>query len=151
MTEADTRAAIGAFLAAHSTLTLATLGADGQPMAANLFFAAEVDLRVFWVSGNASRHSQNLTRQPRVAITIANESWSWTELAGVQMEGRVAVVPAGADWQAAWSLYQAKFPFTVDFQAEVSRSNFYVFTPVWMRLVDNSRGFGHKEEIGTPP
>ena len=24
---------------------------------------------------------------------------------------------------------------------------FYQITPTWIRLIDNSRGFGHKEEI----
>jgi len=147
MTEVDTRASIAAYLAAHSTLALATIGPDGAPMAASLFFVADADLRLYWVSGNSSRHSQNLTRHSRMAVTIHNETWTWTEIAGVQMEGSARVVPPGPEWQAAWQLYLGKFPFVSDFQAEVSRSNFYAFTPAWMRLIDNSRGFGHKEEI----
>jgi uncharacterized protein len=149
MAEEGTRAAIAAFLAAHSTLTLATLGPLGQPMAASLFFAADPQLRLYWASGPNSRHSQNAARQPTVAVTVHNETRTWTEIAGVQMEGKVGVVAAGPDWRAAWNVYLAKFPFAHEFQAEISRSNFYVFTPFWVRLIDNRRGFGHKEEIQT--
>ena len=63
------------------------------------------------------------------------------------MEGTVGIVPPGPAWQAAWELYRAKFAFVDEFQAEISRSNFYVFTPRWARLVNNSLGFGHKDEF----
>ncbi len=46
---------------------------------------------------------------------------------------------------------ETRAAIVVDFQAEVSRSNFYVFRPSWMRLIDNSHSFGHKEEIGSQP
>jgi uncharacterized protein YhbP (UPF0306 family) len=82
-----------------------------------------------------------------VALTVHNATWTWTEIAGVQMEGDVAIVAAGPAWQAAWDRYLQKFQFVEEFQAEVSRSNFYVFTPVWARLIDNKLGFGHKEEL----
>ncbi|MGH2522511.1 MAG: pyridoxamine 5'-phosphate oxidase family protein, partial [Anaerolineales bacterium] len=72
------------FLAAHSTLTLATLNPDGQPMAASLFFVADAELNLYWVSGPRSRHSLNLEKNARAAVTVHNETWTWTEIAGVQ-------------------------------------------------------------------
>lgn len=147
MDSAKTRAGIAAFLATHSTLSLATVGEDGNPQAASLFFAADDELRLYWLSAGASRHSQNLFRQAAAAITIHNETRSWADIAGVQMHGQTAVVPTGEAWQAAWTLYAAKFPFVAGMQAEVAKSNFYVFTANWMRLIDNRLGFGHKEEI----
>jgi uncharacterized protein len=144
---AATRTAIAKFLAAHSTLTLATVDAQGQPMAASLFFVSDAALNVYWVSGAHSRHSVNVAANPRAALAVHGSYWSWMEIAGVQMEGTVAVVPPGAAWQEVWQGYLAKFPFAAEFQAEMSRSNFYHFTPVWARLTDNGQGFGHKEEI----
>lgn len=144
---ASLTASIASLLHTLSTLTLATVNEQGQPQAASLFFVSDADLHVYWVSGLNSRHSQNLAHRPQVALTVHTTTWSWTEIAGVQMEGTVAVVPAGAAWQAAWDRYLLKFPFVADFQAEVSRSNFYHFTPTWVRLVDNAQGFGHKDEI----
>lgn len=142
------QSAISNFLAEHSTLSLATVSGDGLPLAANLFFASDAGLNLYWVSGAKSRHSLALSVHPRVAITVHAEVWSWAEIAGVQMEGMARVLSAGPEWQAAWELYLAKFPFVKDdFEAEISRSNFYCFSPQWVRLIDNTRGFGHKEEI----
>jgi uncharacterized protein YhbP (UPF0306 family) len=142
-----TQPAILAFLREHSTLTLATRGPDGQPMAASLFFAAGDDLRLYWVSGDSSRHSRNLARDPRAAITVHAHTWDWGDIMGVQMEGEVGVVPPGPPWQAAWDLYRAKFVFVDQFQAEITRSNFYVFTPRWARFINNALGFGHRDEL----
>jgi uncharacterized protein YhbP (UPF0306 family) len=142
-----TRGEIAAFLAAHSTLTLATVDAAGRPMAASLFYVSDASLRLHWVSGAHSRHSANVQRSGTAALTVHGETWSWTDIAGVQMEGAVAVVPAGAPWQLVWDQYRTKFPFVDEFQAEVSRSNFYAFTPRWARLIDNGRGFGFKREL----
>ena len=147
----DTQAAIAEFLSRQSTLTLATLNAQGEPLAASLFFVSDRALNVYWVSGLHSRHSLNLAANPRAALAVHTHTWTWAEIAGVQMEGQVAIVPAGAAWQDAWALYEHKFPFVVEFQAEVSRSNFYHFTPAWARLIDNGRGFGHKEELRLGP
>lgn len=148
-TNSETLQAICNFLSAHSTLTLGTVDAQGRPMAASLFFVSDAALNVYWVSGAHSRHSLNLAASPypRAALTVHNTTWTWTEIAGVQLEGTVSVVPAGPAWQAVWDRYLVKFPFVGEFQAEVSRSNFYHFIPVWARLTDNSRGFGHKEEV----
>ena len=143
----DTLTALATFLSAHSTLSLATVGPDGQPLAASLFYVSDAGLSVYWVSGPQSRHSRNLEHNPRAALTVHNTTWTWTEIAGVQLEGSVAVVAPGPAWQAAWDRYLLKFPFVGDFQAEVSRSNFYHFTPAWARLIDNTQGFGHKEEL----
>jgi uncharacterized protein len=144
---ATTLASIASLLSTLSTLTLATLDAHGQPMAASLFFVSDSAVNVYWVSGAHSRHSVNLSHNPRAALTIHTATWTWTEIAGVQLEGSVAVVPPGSAWQAVWDRYVLKFPFVEAFQAEVSRSNFYHFTPAWARLIDNNRGFGHKEEL----
>src|SRR5690242_5984939 len=103
-------------------------------MAASLFFAADVDLRLYWLSAGTSRHSLNLARRPTAAVTIHNQTWAWPEIAGVQMQGQAARVAFGEHWQAAWTLYAAKFPFVTGMQPEVMKSYFYVFTATWMRL-----------------
>ena len=143
----NTHPSLLTFLRDHSTLSLATRGPDGEPQSASLFFAADDSLRLYWVSGDSSRHSRNLGRDPRAAVTVHAHTWSWGEIVGIQMEGTVGIVPPGPAWQVAWELYRAKFSFVDEFQAEISRSNFYVFTPRWARMVNNSLGFGHKDEF----
>lgn len=147
MNDPTTHAALASFLAAHSTLTLATVDPDGRPMAASLFYVSDEALSVYWVSGASSRHSRNLEHNPRAALTVHNTTWTWTEIAGVQMEGTVAVVAPGVAWQAAWDRYLLKFPFVEEFEAVVARSNLFHFSPAWARLIDNGQGFGHKDEV----
>ena len=139
--------AIAKIGAKHSTLTLATTTASGLPQAAPLFFAAAADGSLIFVSGAESRHSLNIAANGKAAVTIYGDTWSWNEIAGVQMEGLVNAIPAGPERDAAWETYKAKFPFVAEFEDEVSRSTFYRFTPRWVRLIDNSVQFGHREEF----
>jgi uncharacterized protein YhbP (UPF0306 family) len=134
------------FLAGRSTLTLATVNAHGRPESAPLFFADDDD-SLIWISGQKSRHSRNIAATGKAAVTVHNETWDWNEIAGLQMEGEVNLIPLGPARERAWELYKAKFPFVVEFEAEVMRSEFYRFTPAWIRLIDNSVSFGYKEEI----
>jgi uncharacterized protein YhbP (UPF0306 family) len=133
--------------AKHSTLTLATTTASGLPQAAPLFFAAAADGSLIFVSAAESRHSLNIAANGNAAVTIYGDTWSWNDIAGMQMEGSVSAIPAGPERDAAWETYKAKFPFVVGFQDYVSRSHFYRFTPRWVRLIDNRVRFGYKEEF----
>jgi uncharacterized protein YhbP (UPF0306 family) len=138
------------YLASHSTLTLATVNPAGQPEAAPLFFAVDDDTLIF-LSGAKSRHSANVAAEGRAAVAVYGETWDWREIAGLQMEGIVSLVPAGHGRARAWEVYKAKFPFVVEFETEVSRSEFYRFEPHWIRLIDNSVSFGFREEINLRP
>lgn len=139
------------FLAAHTTLTLATLAEDGRPQTAPLFYAELDDLSLIFISEQRARHSQNLARDERVAAAIYADGQQWQSIRGVQLEGRCAAL-AGAAAEAARRAYLAKYPFIMENQllaGMLERVTFYKITPVWLRLIDNSQGFGHKEEWRT--
>ena len=138
---------IANFLATHSTLTLSTVNADGLPESAPLFFAVDDDGSILFVSSPRSRHGLNVAANSKAAVTVYNETWTWNEIAGVQMEGEVHHLPTGSGRKHAWEVYKAKFPFVVEFEGEVSRTEFYRFVPKWIRLIDNKVQFGYKEEI----
>ncbi|NIL96740.1 MAG: hypothetical protein GTO53_14005, partial [Planctomycetales bacterium] len=70
-----------------STLTLATVGPDGDPHAAPVYFAADGALRHYFFSAPESRHSQDLARDNRVAVAIYPECNGWEEIRGLQMHG----------------------------------------------------------------
>ncbi len=135
---------------ALSTLVLATSDEDGTPFAAPLYFAADEALTLFFFSSAGSQHSQHLALRPQAAAAFYPESASWQEIRGVQMRGMTAVVAPGPAWEAAWTVYQTKFPFVKAMQAEIARNQLYAFTPRWIRLVDNRQGFGHKHEWAIP-
>jgi hypothetical protein len=138
------------FLAAHTTLTLATLAEDGRPQAAPLFYAEMDDLSLVFISESKVRHSQNIARDGRVAATIYADGQQWQTIRGLQLEGR-CIALSGAAAAAARAAYLAKYPFILENSLLVGmleRVTFYQILPTWLRLIDNSRGFGHKEEWG---
>ena len=130
-----------------STLTLATTSPRRLAQAAPLFFAAEADGALLFVSDPESRHSLNISATGSAAVAFHRETWDWREIAGVQMEGSVRAIPPGPERAAAWKTYEAKFPFAAAFEEVVARSLVYRFTPRWVRLVDNRVRFGHREEF----
>ena len=149
LTEAA-RAEIISFLKKHTTLVIATVNREALPQAASVFFVCDDALNLYWVSGEKSRHSQNLERVAQVAVAIFHETWDWRDIHGVQIEGQARRLIDPDETDRAWALFRDKFPFTSEFTDQIARSAFYVLTPKWIRLVDNSKYFGHREEFTLP-
>ena len=131
-------------------MTLATSGADGSPHAASVYFAADQNLRLYFFSDPASLHGRHLPENPYAAGAIYPECHDWRDIRGLQLHGRVYPVLPGPEWDAAWELYAAKFPFVSELRSEVEKNSLYAFVPGWVRLVDNRRGFGFKQEWDLP-
>jgi uncharacterized protein YhbP (UPF0306 family) len=146
ITEAQ-RTEVAAFLKKQTTLSIASVDREGWPQAANVFFASDDALTLYWVSGEKSRHSQNLERVSRIAVTIYHETWDWRDIHGVQIEGNARRLTDPDETDRAWALFRDKFPFTAEFTDQIARSAFYMLTPLWIRLLDNSKYFGHREEF----
>ena len=150
-------AAIRALLETHYTATLATVSAEG-PWAAAVFFASNADLNLYFVSDPRTRHGRDLAAHPEVAATIHADSGTWVEVRGLQLAGRVEVLDGPAR-EVGLGRYLAKFPDVKilierprgeDEETIVKRlrdASLYRLTPYWIRLIDNSRGFGYKQEI----
>ncbi len=148
---------VKSFLDAHSTMTLATVGPQGEPQAAAVFYAADERLNLYFLSSPTSRHSQNLLRDARVAATIHADGQAWQAIRGVQIEGAVELVEEVTTLAQAARTYAGRFDFVrgllddgddgpVVLRGPVANSRFYVLRPAWIRLIDNTLGFGHKKE-----
>lgn len=133
-----------------STMTLATMGVTGETHAAPVYFVADEDLQLYFFSDPESQHSQDIAHQPAAAVAFYPECFSWEDIRGVQMRGEVHLVEPEAGWERAWELYQSKFPFVRALKEIVAENAMYVFKPNWIRLVDNQRGFGFKQEWTLP-
>lgn len=59
-----------ALLAANLYLTLGTVGADGRPWTAPVYFAPAGDREFVWVSRTDARHSEHLAERPDVSIVV---------------------------------------------------------------------------------
>ncbi len=132
------------FLAAHNTLTLATVGEDGQPHAAALFYAFTPELQLIFLSEPDTLHARHIGEGAPAAVTIQADGQDWQRITGLQMHGMVR--PAG---DSARQTYLARFPFiarTETLARALKDVRFYEITPAWARLIDNRLGFGHKQE-----
>jgi uncharacterized protein YhbP (UPF0306 family) len=139
------------YLAGHTTLSLATCH-NNQPWATDLFYASDDDCRLYFVSSGKTRHCQHIAANPHVSVSISGEVNSWEKIKGRQLDGVAGVVPDPERDRVA-ETYLAKFPELRKLHkaSEILRSfwesSFYRISPRWIRLIDNSKGFRHKDEM----
>ncbi|MBI4788533.1 MAG: pyridoxamine 5'-phosphate oxidase family protein [Chloroflexi bacterium] len=148
------------FLRQQNTLTLATQNADGTPQACDVFYAHSDDLTFYFLSDPKTLHIQNLTREPRVSATIHGQSQGWQDIRGVQISGEAERVDDLADRARGYQLYIAKYAFVGQWLPNVAALGqlhkqlgvveLYKITPRWVRWIDNTQAFGHKEEFVIP-
>ena len=139
------------YLAAHHVMTLATQGAEG-PWAAAVFYASDGCSLIFLSSPN-SRHCRNLELDARCAATIQEDCRDWPQIKGIQLEGRVRELE-GEEEKSAQRLYGEKFPIVGPLAnvppaivKALARVRWFRLVPERFYFIDNSKGFGHRDEI----
>lgn len=138
------------FLNTTRTMTLATVDDQGRPHACNLQYAADENMRLVFVSNDASQHSQHVQVRPDVAATIYAHDDRPEHIHGLQLHGQISTLTDPTDANAAFELYTQRYPFvavTPRFRQIIESMQFYRFTPTWLRWIDNRRGFGWKQEL----
>ena len=103
---------------------------------------------MYFFSDSKSLHAQDTANEVLAAVTVHPERSCWQDIHGQQMCGAITAVQSHNKWQEAWKLYQAKFPFAADLEQLVALNQLYGFNLHWMRVVDNRRGFGFRQEWG---
>lgn len=147
--DAATRAL--AHLRHHHVMTLATTGEQGV-WAAALFFVND-GMTLYFLSSPTSRHCLNLSQHPRVAVTIQADCTDWRDIKGLQAEGNVYEL-SGDEETRARKLYGDKFPVVgkiaqapAAIVKALARVRWYGFVPERAWFIDNSAGFGHRDEL----
>jgi uncharacterized protein YhbP (UPF0306 family) len=141
---------IAAFLDAHHVMSIATIGAQG-PHAASVFYARD-ELALLWVSDRASRHSVELEADGRVAATIARDYSDFATIRGLQISGRAHRLGDEAERARARHILELRYAFlkqpaTGGLRDTYERAQIYRLDVVRFVLIDNSRGFGHKDVL----
>ena len=133
------------------TASLATVDDDGRPHAANIQYVHDERLRLYFVSSEDAAHSQHAAARPDVAVTVYHhEDAEPGTIRGLQIRGRLTAVTDEREQDTALTQYLSKFSFIADshkLRGAVERQTLYCFTPSWVRLIDNRRGFGFKAEM----
>jgi uncharacterized protein YhbP (UPF0306 family) len=138
-------APIRALLEETTTMVLATRMPDGTPRTTPVFFAMDESLHLIFLSDPDSVHSRNLDASPHASAAMYPEESNWRKLRGVQMTGLARALD-GSQAEAARRTYARRFPFVAELASAMAASRIYAFTPSWVRLIDNRRGFGFQQE-----
>jgi uncharacterized protein YhbP (UPF0306 family) len=139
------------YLEAHNVVTLATTGPEGTWAAA--VFYANTGFTLYFLSSPTSRHGRNIGDDAEVAATIQEDYSDWREIKGIQLEGRAKRLE-GSERAEAEARFGAKFPRLVSpavVPSAIARAlrlvAWYELEPTRVYFVDNSRGFGNRDEI----
>ncbi len=145
------------FLSTQTTLTLGTLNPDGSPYLCDLFYVHDATPSLYFLSDPHTQHAQNLARISQISATVHHTTKDWQTIRGVQIIGKAMRVNEATDRQHGFEIYVAKFPFVRKWLPSVERLGqahplfgvieLYKITPRWLRWIDNTQGFGHKEEF----
>ncbi len=138
---------IRAFLETQSTMALATVDAEGKSQVAPLFFVADDQLCLYWLSSTTSRHSVNLTARKKVSAAVYPSVWQWSDIVGVQVEGEAEAITDDRMREQILNLYLRKFQIPSDFDSLIAASILYRLRPAWIRWMDNSVEFNYKAEF----
>ncbi|MGH7810261.1 MAG: pyridoxamine 5'-phosphate oxidase family protein [Candidatus Binatia bacterium] len=142
------------YLRNHNTMTLATCAGDA-PWAATVFFASD-ELRLYFFSAPESRHAHNLALNSKVAVTIQEDYRDWRAIKGIQLEGRVYPVDGVMEKAKAMAVYAGKYPAVIKlftdpasgvFHKAFLKVRFYCVAPEKVFFIDNTQGFGKRQEL----
>lgn len=141
-----------AYLAAHNTLTLASTR-DNVPWASAVFYAND-GFAIYFVSDPKTRHADHIKHNARIAGTIQDEQKDWRLIQGIQLEGTCEEITNPIESAKALAIYAAKFPFIgnllhapKELASAMAKARWHKIDVAWIRLIDNTQGMGHKEEI----
>lgn len=138
------------YLQEHHVATLAT--SDASVWAAAVFYVND-GYTIYFLSSPTTRHCRNLARNARVALTIQEDYADWPEIKGVQLEGEASEL-SGSEELHARLLYGKKFPVVgklaqapAAIVKAMAKVRWYKVVPTRLYFIDNSAGFGRRDEV----
>ena len=123
------------FITRHHVLTLATVGHNAQPYCAACFYAYDKSRNlIIFTSDDNTLHAQHMMANSNVAVAINLETSIVGKIQGIQICGTIRRGDKNAK-----SVYIKRFPYAV-----AAPLNIWVVEPYFMKLTDNTLGFGKK-------
>ena len=136
--------AIQKFIEMHNTMTIATVGKKDASAAAVFYASIKESKSLLFVSNEKSEHIMNCKENSQCAATIQEDGLEWSVIKGLQIKGKIKV----AD-EKYWTNYFEKYPYIKSDETlskAIEKVTLYEFKIEWARLIDNSKGFGNREE-----
>lgn len=126
-------------------MQLATASPDGRPWICNVWFAADKDMNIYWISSTNRRHSIEIAANPRVAASICLvREPSESDRGALQIEGTAEQVTNPLEIARALKLYASRGIFSVkqvkSFMADLKYPHrFYRINPKTISLFQNGK------------
>ncbi|NOY12507.1 MAG: pyridoxamine 5'-phosphate oxidase family protein [Deltaproteobacteria bacterium] len=141
----DIKLRISEYLKNHRKMTLATVNAQGNPLAHTVEYVSVGD-DVYFATRKDTRKAENIRQNSHVAYTVDEDYADWMKIQGVQMEGEAFVVTDEAMIKQVYGLYIEKFPFVADFPPNPELI-FVGIKPRVASFLDYEKGFAHRDKV----
>ena len=132
------------FIEMHNTMTLATIGKD-RPSAAAVFYAPiKKGKSLVFVSSEKSEHILNSSNNSSCAATIQQDGLEWTAIKGLQIKGKIVIAN-----EKYWKDYFERYDYIKSdstLSKALEKVKLYELKIEWVRIIDNTKGFGNREE-----
>ncbi len=132
------------FIEMHNTMTLATIGKD-RPSAAAVFYAPiKKGKSLLFVSSEKSEHIINSKKNNSCAVTIQEDGLEWNVIRGLQIKGNIVLAN-----EKYWNDYFERYDYIKSdstLSKALEKVKLYELKIEWIRMIDNSKGFGNREE-----
>jgi uncharacterized protein YhbP (UPF0306 family) len=93
-----------------TTAQMMHIGTDrgNKPWVTTVYFAADIELNLYWLSRKSRRHSQDISKNPHVSAAIVLPHNYGDKVRGVQIEGEAREL-LGVDADAGRNIYKSKY------------------------------------------
>ncbi len=127
------------------------VGSNGTAWSAPVYYL--FDSKGFYFFSNPKARHIKLSKNGLSAASIFRDDADMKNLAGIQMSGTILKAPLNAGSVLAAQKYCRHFKISgdamdiLDFFASKFHANLYCFEPKIVYYMDNSKGFGSREEV----
>ncbi len=132
-------------LSDYNSLSLAYIS-DNKVRSCNLWFVSSMDKQpvLYFISSLSTLHGQALRDGAEVSFTMTRDEQDYLSIKGIQGNGYCKI----ADRETAREIYVNKFDIINEDRLRpiIENSVFFEIRVNWLRLIDNSISFGHKDE-----
>lgn len=128
------------FIAEQKVLTMSTAN-DNNPYSATCFYAFdEANNLLIFSSDNSTKHIQQALVNTSVSGTINREVTTVAKIQGIQFLGDF-ISPDDEQQEMFYQVYYKRFPF-----AKAKPAPIWAIELTWVKMTDNTLGFGKKLE-----
>jgi uncharacterized protein YhbP (UPF0306 family) len=141
MGDEDTERQILEYIKSHRKCTIAI--ADGSRPIAYTMFYVNSGMHIFFESDPTSQKVAIMRANPKISLTIDDDTPDWSTIKGLQLFGTTSLV-AAAKSDVLRKAYLAKFPSVKALGGIPETHAFIMVRPELIYFLDFSKGFGHR-------